>query len=90
MTVMAEVVHHYTIKDFRRHQHQKAVEIEILVILLPVVEYLLGQMSSFDFFYFQGGFLLRKKQAFQGSAIASFLRYASELATPALTILATV
>ena len=37
-----------------------------------------------------GGFLLRKKQAFQGYAIASFLRYASELATPALTILATV
>ena len=37
-----------------------------------------------------GGFLLRKKQAFQGCAIASFLRYASELATPALTILATV
>ncbi|MCI6186309.1 MAG: hypothetical protein MR739_03925 [Spirochaetia bacterium] len=34
--------------------------------------------------------MLRKKQAFQGSAIASFLRYASELATPALTILATV
>ena len=33
--------------------------------------------------------MLRKKQAFQGSAIASFLRYASELATPALTILAT-
>ncbi|MDD7609646.1 MAG: hypothetical protein PUJ82_01820 [Spirochaetales bacterium] len=29
-------------------------------------------------------------RAFQGSAIASFLRYASELATPALTILATV
>ena len=52
MTVMAEFVHHYTIKDFRRHQHQKAVEIEILVILLPVVEYLLGQMSNFDFFYF--------------------------------------
>ena len=37
-----------------------------------------------------GGFLLRKKQAFQGSAIASFLRSASELASPALTILATV
>ena len=33
--------------------------------------------------------MLRKKQAFQGSAIASFLRYASELASPALTILAT-
>ena len=46
-------------------------------------------MSSFKFFSL-GGFLLRKKQAFQGSAIASFLRYASELATPALTILATV
>ena len=60
-------------------------------------------MSSFKFL---GGFLLRKKsekciafsrpefalqtRAFQGSAIASFLRYASELATPALTILATV
>ena len=40
-------------------------------------------------FYSLGGFLLCKKQAFQGSAIASFLRYASELATPALTILAT-
>ena len=50
---------------------------------------LLGQMSSFNFFSL-GGFLLRKKQAFQGYAIASFLRYASELATPALTILATV
>ena len=50
--------------------------------------YLLGQMSSFKFFL--GGFLLRKKQAFQGCAIASFLRYASELASPALTILATV
>ena len=53
-----------------------------------------------------GGFLLRKKRekciafsrpefalqtrAFQGSAIASFLRSASELASPALTILATV
>ena len=46
-------------------------------------------MSSFKF-YSLGGFLLRKKQAIQGSAIASFLRYASELATPALTILATV
>ena len=45
-------------------------------------------MSSFKF-HSLGGFLLRKKQAFQGSAIASFLRYASELATPALTILAT-
>ena len=41
-------------------------------------------------FYSLGGFLLRKKQAFQGSAIASFLRSASELASPALTILATV
>ena len=39
-----------------------------------------------------GGFLLCKKQAFQGSGAKapSFLRYASELATPALTILATV
>ena len=41
-------------------------------------------------FYSLGGFLLRKNQAFQGYAIASFLRYASELASPALTILATV
>ena len=40
-------------------------------------------------FYSLGGFLLRKNQAFQGYAIASFLRSASELATPALTILAT-
>ena len=62
-------------------------------------------MSGFDFLFF-GGFLLRKKmremhsisrpefamqtRAFQGYAIASFLRYASELALPALTILATV
>ena len=66
---------------------------------------LIGQMLSFKFFSL-GGFLLRKKsekciafsrpefalqtRAFQGYAIASFLRYASELATPALTILATV
>ena len=34
--------------------------------------------------------MLRKNQAFQGYAIASFLRSASELASPALTILATV
>ena len=40
-------------------------------------------------FYSLGGFLLRKNQAFQGYAIASFLRSASELASPALTILAT-
>ena len=59
-------------------------------------------MSGFKF-YSMGGFLLCKKcekciafsrsefalqtRAFQGCAIASFLRYASELATPALTIL---
>ena len=57
-------------------------------------------------FYSMGGFLLCKKcekciafsrpefamqtRAFQGYAIASFLRCASELASPALTILATV
>ena len=50
---------------------------------------LLGQLSSFEFFFY-GGFLLRKNQPFQGYAIASFLRSASELASPALTILATV
>ena len=70
-----------------------------------IIKFIIAQMSGFKF-YSMGGFLLRKKcekciafsrsefalqtRAFQGSAIASFLRYASELATPALTILATV
>ena len=62
-------------------------------------------MSSFKFSFFGWLFASQKKRemhsisrpefalqtrAFQGYAIASFLRYASELATPALTILATV
>ena len=66
---------------------------------------ILGQMSSFKFLFFGWLFASQKKRemhsisrpefalqtrAFQGCAIASFLRYASELATPALTILATV
>ena len=65
----------------------------------------IGQMSSFKFLFFGWLFASQKKRemhsisrpefamqtlAFQGSAIALFLRYASELATPALTILATV
>ena len=39
---------------------------------------LLGQLPIFLVFIFLGGFLLRKKQAIRGSAIAAFLRYASE------------
>ena len=63
------------------------------------------QMSGFKFLFFGWLFASQKKRemlcisrpefamqtrAFQGCAIASFLRYASELASPALTILATV
>ena len=71
-----------------------------------IIKKLKGQISSFEFFYFLGWLFASQKmremhsisrpefamqtRAFQGSAIASFLRYASELATPALTILATV
>ena len=62
-------------------------------------------MSSFEFFFLGWLFASHKMRemlcisrpefalqtrAFQGCAIASFLRYASELASPALTILATV
>ena len=50
-------------------------------------------MSNFAFFYFLGGFLLRKKQAIRGSAIApaASLASLSPVATfGAPTILATV
>ena len=62
-------------------------------------------MSSFKFLFFGWLFASQKKREMhsiarpefalptrtcQGAAIASFLRYASALATPALTILATV
>ena len=54
---------------------------------------LLGQMSSFNFFLF-GWLFASQKTGFSvlrtHFVLPSFLRYASELATPALTILATV
>ena len=67
--------------------------------------YKIGHISSFKILFFGWLFASQKKRemhsisrpefalqtrAFQGYAIASFLRYASELASPALTILATV
>ena len=39
--------------------------------------YLFDCSAPGDFFYL-GGFLLRKKQAIRGSAVAPYLRYASE------------
>ena len=66
---------------------------------------LLGQRSSFESLFLGRLFASQtmremlcisrpefalQPRAFQGSAVASFLRYASELASPALTILATV